>query len=68
MSDKSKFAPANTSASSKVVIERTYRARAEELWDLWTTKDGNEDEIFAAATDKRYRRGCVAWITNAPTP
>jgi uncharacterized protein YndB with AHSA1/START domain len=25
-----------------VVIERTYRARVEELWDLWTTKEGFE--------------------------
>ena len=27
---------------SKVVIERTYPARVEELWALWTTKDGFE--------------------------
>jgi len=26
----------------KVVIERTYRAQAKELWDLWTTKKGFE--------------------------
>jgi uncharacterized protein YndB with AHSA1/START domain len=26
----------------KVVIERTYRARIEELWELWTTKAGFE--------------------------
>ena len=26
----------------QLVIERTYRARAEELWALWTTKDGFE--------------------------
>jgi len=25
-----------------IVIERTYRARAEELWALWTTKEGFE--------------------------
>lgn len=25
-----------------VVIERAYRARPEELWDLWTTKEGFE--------------------------
>ncbi len=28
--------------SAKVVIERTYRARPQELWDLWTTKKGFE--------------------------
>ena len=26
----------------QIVLERTYRARVEELWDLWTTKDGFE--------------------------
>ena len=26
----------------KVVIERTYRATIEELWELWTTKEGFE--------------------------
>ena len=28
--------------SSKFVIERTYRASVDELWDLWTTKEGFE--------------------------
>ncbi len=27
---------------AKVVLERTYRARVEELWALWTTKEGFE--------------------------
>lgn len=27
---------------ASIVIERTYKARIEELWDLWTTKDGFE--------------------------
>jgi uncharacterized protein YndB with AHSA1/START domain len=26
--------------AKKIVIERTYRARVEELWDLWSTKKG----------------------------
>jgi uncharacterized protein YndB with AHSA1/START domain len=30
------------STGPKVVIERTYQARVEELWDLWTTKEGFE--------------------------
>jgi uncharacterized protein YndB with AHSA1/START domain len=35
--------PATTEApQAKVVIERTYRARLEELWELWTTKAGFE--------------------------
>ena len=29
-------------AQAKMVIERTYRARVEELWELWTTKAGFE--------------------------
>jgi uncharacterized protein YndB with AHSA1/START domain len=41
MSDKSKSA-AERAARPNVVIERTYRARVEELWELWTTKDGFE--------------------------
>jgi uncharacterized protein YndB with AHSA1/START domain len=27
---------------SKIIIERTYQASVEELWELWTTKDGFE--------------------------
>ena len=37
------FEPATGSATKpKVVIERTYRAEVEELWELWTTKEGFE--------------------------
>jgi len=28
--------------NEQVVIERTYRAQLQEMWDLWTTKDGFE--------------------------
>jgi uncharacterized protein YndB with AHSA1/START domain len=31
-----------SSIRSSVVIERTYRTRVEELWALWTTKEGFE--------------------------
>jgi uncharacterized protein YndB with AHSA1/START domain len=41
MTDKSKTAGAGASGS-KVVLERTYRARVDELWKLWTTKEGFE--------------------------
>ncbi|HEY6556897.1 MAG TPA: SRPBCC domain-containing protein [Polyangiaceae bacterium] len=41
MSDKSRSA-AQSAAKPKVVVERTYRAPVEELWDLWTTKEGFE--------------------------
>ncbi|MDC0714358.1 SRPBCC domain-containing protein [Stigmatella sp. ncwal1] len=30
------------SDKKNVVIERTYKARVEELWELWTTKEGFE--------------------------
>ena len=29
-------------SAEKIVIERTYDAQVEELWNLWTTKDGFE--------------------------
>lgn len=32
----------NDQVESSLVIERTYKATQEELWDLWTTKDGFE--------------------------
>ena len=35
-------AAAASALRPKVVIERTYRARLEELWELWTTKEGFE--------------------------
>jgi uncharacterized protein YndB with AHSA1/START domain len=41
MSDKNKSATAAATRST-TVIERTYRASVEELWDLWTTKEGFE--------------------------
>lgn len=41
MTDKIESTAANWTRS-KTVIERTYRARVEELWDLWTTKEGFE--------------------------
>ena len=42
MNDKSKSAAAGHAARPKVVIERTYRAKVTELWELWTTKQGFE--------------------------
>jgi uncharacterized protein YndB with AHSA1/START domain len=32
----------NSALQSSMVIERTYTAAVEELWNLWTTKDGFE--------------------------
>src|SRR5215471_8663118 len=31
-----------SASRSSTVIERTYRTRVEELWELWTTKEGFE--------------------------
>lgn len=41
MSDMQNPTPAGA-AQAAVVIRRTYRARVEELWELWTTKAGFE--------------------------
>lgn len=41
MSKQSQFAPHRAKRPS-FVIERTYRASIEELWALWTTKEGFE--------------------------
>ena len=40
MNDSIRSAAATT--SPKFVIERTYRASVDELWELWTTKEGFE--------------------------
>jgi uncharacterized protein YndB with AHSA1/START domain len=41
MSERSKTAAVGANRP-KVVLERTYPARVEELWELWTTKTGFE--------------------------
>ena len=41
MNDKIKSVTASPTRSN-MVIERSYRARVEELWELWTTKEGFE--------------------------
>src|SRR5262245_881822 len=41
MSEQTSTAAA-AAARPKVVIERTYKARVDEVWDLWTTKAGFE--------------------------
>ena len=41
MTDKIESTAAN-STRPKTVIERNYRAGVEELWELWTTKEGFE--------------------------
>ena len=65
MSDKSKSAAAGT-IWPKVVIERTYRAQAEELWDLWTTKTGFESwwgpEGFRVEVALALAALVAAWI------
>jgi uncharacterized protein YndB with AHSA1/START domain len=34
--------PRNAAVQAAVVVTRTYRAAPDELWALWTTKDGFE--------------------------
>jgi uncharacterized protein YndB with AHSA1/START domain len=41
MSDTTK-SPTAAGTSPKFVFDRTYRASVDELWELWTTKEGFE--------------------------
>ena len=42
MTSEIKDPVAADAARRRVVLERTYRARIEDVWELWTTKDGIE--------------------------
>ena len=42
MADKIKDPVATDTAKRKIVIERTYKARIADVWELWTTKEGIE--------------------------
>jgi uncharacterized protein YndB with AHSA1/START domain len=42
VANKIKDPAASDTAKRRIVIERTYQARIEDVWDLWTTKDGIE--------------------------
>ncbi len=52
MSDQ-RESPAAAARTAKMIVERSYRARVEELWALWTTRQGFESwwgpEGFRAA-------------------
>ena len=65
----------STKTSSQVVtFERTYRATAQELWDMWTTKDGFESwwapEGFRAEVSRIEPRlgGALDYAMIAETP
>ena len=42
MADEIKDPAASDTAKRRIVIERTYQARIEDVWELWTTKEGIE--------------------------
>ena len=42
--------PGSSNLRASAVIERTYRARVEQLWALWTTKEGFESWWGAAGS------------------
>ena len=48
---------------SSLVIERTYTAAVEELWDLWTTKEGFEFVVGSGRLPRRRSRdrGSAEW-------
>lgn len=72
MIDKHKAAGDGSSAGT--VIERTYRATVQEMWDLWTTKEGFESwwgpEGFRVEVDKLEARvgGALDYDMIADTP
>ena len=49
------------SEANNMVLERTYEATAQELWELWTTKEGFESwwgpEGFRVEVDERGNAG-----------
>ena len=53
MNDKSKSAAAGHTARPKVVIERTYRAKVGELWELWTHEAGLRVVVGARRLPRR---------------
>jgi uncharacterized protein YndB with AHSA1/START domain len=65
----------NTSrTAAKIVVERTYRASLEDVWDLWTTKEGFESwwgpEGFCAEVHELDARagGALRYDMIAATP
>jgi uncharacterized protein YndB with AHSA1/START domain len=60
--------------SEKIVMERTYRAALEEVWALWTTKEGVESwwgpEGFAVAVHHLDLRvgGALQYTMTATAP
>jgi uncharacterized protein YndB with AHSA1/START domain len=71
MSDQSKT---DHTGGEKIVVERTYRARIEDVWDLWTTKAGFESwwgpEGFRAAVHELDARvgGALRYDMIADSP
>jgi len=68
------LAPQTQPARRKVVLERTFNAAIEEVWELWTTKDGIESwwgpEGFAVKVRKLEVRpgGELAYAMTATAP
>lgn len=71
MTKKTEAAPG---AKRRITIERTYRAAIEDMWDLWTTKDGIESwwgpDGFAVTVKKLDLRpgGELAYAMTATAP
>ncbi len=42
MTNETKTATSADASKRKIVFERTFRARMEDIWDLWTSKEGLE--------------------------
>lgn len=65
---------ANTQTRSKIRVERTYRATLQEVWELWTTREGFESwwgpQNFRAAVAELDARpgGILRYEMIAATP
>jgi uncharacterized protein YndB with AHSA1/START domain len=65
---------AHPGGAAKVVVERTYKARIEDIWDLWTTRAGFESwwgpEGFRAAVHELDARvgGALRYDMIADSP
>jgi hypothetical protein len=45
---------AEPNAKRRITIERTFQAPIEDIWDLWTTKEGIESWVGRAAIMTRF--------------
>lgn len=55
MSEKPKTGARAPEARRRVTLERVYQAAVQDVWDLWTTKDGIESRWFRPHAESARR-------------